>query len=293
MKAPFVTHSQLEMTKIGIIGYGVVGKATETSLTHNNDVDVLVYDPNIPEHSDASVLTQMQRECFAVFICLNADIDENGEQDLTKIIEYGRMFQASIATMSRVYIRSTISEKSLVKLYHSILTFFYFPEFLREQHAAEDAIHPTRLVLGSPDGFMYQALAKEVIGLFANESMAPTYITTLSEAVQIKLISNYLLAAKIVLMHDVIEKSYSVSQTVINAIACDERIGGYGFDISTGFGAGGKCLIKDLHLMDVIDESDVHQAIIKRNYELLNLSGKDRELTDKYQRIFSKKESQK
>jgi UDP-glucose 6-dehydrogenase len=123
--------------------------------------------------------------------------------------------------------------------------------------------------------------------MLSNRNDAPIFIVSESDAVRIKLMSNYLLAAKTIIVHDILQNT-KLSSDVIEAVKADARIGNYGFDTSDGFGAGGKCLIKDLHLFDFrVDESEITKLLIERNYELLQLSNKDPELTNKYRTAFN------
>jgi UDPglucose 6-dehydrogenase len=118
---------------IGIIGYGVVGKALHKSF--KNDVVVNIYDPMKGHTDDIS-------NCDVVFICLPTPT-KSGKQDDKLIIKTAEKYPSAL-----VVIRSTVLPTSEVFSLGNVIA---SPEFLN-QH---DPYYPQKTILGVNN--MFQA----------------------------------------------------------------------------------------------------------------------------------------
>ena len=120
------------------------------------------------------------------------------------------------------------------------------PEFLREGHAIEDFLHPTRIVLGADDAEAAAAVAALYAGIEAPVIMTDPVTAELS-----KLASNAFLALKISFANTVARvaatNGASIAET-LRILGTDPRIGpGH---LRAGLGFGGACLPKDLAAME-------------------------------------------
>jgi UDPglucose 6-dehydrogenase len=119
------------------------------------------------------------------------------------------------------------------------------PEFLREGHAIEDTLKPSRLVFGVPSERARRLLEASFRPLV--EAGVPTVVTDLATAELVKVAANSFLATKISFinaMAEVCEATGADVQDLAAALAYDERIGGR--FLKPGLGFGGGCLPKDI-----------------------------------------------
>ena len=120
----------------------------------------------------------------------------------------------------------------------------FSPEFLREGHALEDSLYPSRIIIGGKDSASkeFSELMLEAV----NDTPAPILMMEPSEAESVKLFANTYLAMRVAFFNEL--DSFCLdnqidTKEVINGICLDSRIGSYYNNPSFGF--GGLCLPKD------------------------------------------------
>jgi UDPglucose 6-dehydrogenase len=119
------------------------------------------------------------------------------------------------------------------------------PEFLREGHAIEDTLRPSRLVLGVASAWAEVQLRAAYRPLL--ESGVPVLVTDLATSELVKVAANSFLATKISFinaMAEVCEAAGADVTDLAEALAYDDRIGGR--FLKPGLGFGGGCLPKDI-----------------------------------------------
>jgi UDPglucose 6-dehydrogenase len=119
------------------------------------------------------------------------------------------------------------------------------PEFLREGHAVDDFMNPSRIVIGSNNGAAAEAVAE------LNRPLdCPIVFTDTRSAEMIKYASNAFLAMKISFINEIAEicDGTGVDVTgVARGIGLDPRIGNA--FLNAGIGYGGSCLPKDVAVL--------------------------------------------
>ena len=162
-----------------------------------------------------------------------------------------------------IVIKSTIPvgyTESIQNKYHN-LKILFSPEFLREGHALEDNLKPSRIIVGTPcNNKEYKKAAEDFAALMKAASWRreghrdtdghPDEVTVMvmgsREAESVKLFSNTYLAMRVAFFNEL--DTYAVknnmdTSNIINGVCLDSRIGdGYN---NTQFGYGGYCLPKD------------------------------------------------
>ena len=172
------------------------------------------------------------------------------------------------------------------------------PEFLVESHAAYDAAHPARNIIGLPEESQkYRDAAEQVLAVLPKAPFES--ICTSDEAELVKYAGNMFLFTKVIfanVMYDIAQTLGADWEKVSTALGADPRIGPSHLKVSAasnhpgapvGRGAGGHCFIKDFkalrELYEKLAPADatgvaVLKALEQKNIELLTKSGKDLDL---------------
>ena len=254
--------------KIGIIGYGVVGKAADN--TFSKFFETIKYDKfhDLDDFSDLKI-------CNFIFIMVPTPFDcESNEVDLSSVEESLKKLH-DMQYKGIVLIKSTIPPGSCDSFSTKFkLKIVFNPEFLRESTTPnEDFENQDTIVIGteSTKNFdlvrgMYQKVAV---------SHAKYYQTSALEAEMIKTAQNTMLASRVALanmVYDACEKN-GVDYQKVKEIAFDnfDILGPHmvqvpGPDGNRGF--GGKCLPKDIRAFSTVYESDLLREIINYNDSL-------------------------
>ena len=208
--------------KIAVAGVGYVGLSLACLLSKHHDVTAIDIDTIRVESINAGI-SPIRDELIETYLAsrpaaltattdpqtayANADIviiatptnyDDMTHSFDTTSIESVLDLVAALNPDSLVVIKSTIPvgyTEQIAKQYPQLRVLFS-PEFLREGHALGDNLHPSRIVVGTPD-----PARKEDAGLFAQllaegskDDDTPVLVTGATEAEAIKLFANTYLA---------------------------------------------------------------------------------------------------
>jgi UDPglucose 6-dehydrogenase len=119
------------------------------------------------------------------------------------------------------------------------------PEFLREGHAIEDTLRPSRMVFGVASPWAEETLRAAFRPIV--EAGVPVVVTDLATSELVKVAANSFLATKISFinaMAEICEATGADVSDLATALAHDDRIGGR--FLKPGLGFGGGCLPKDI-----------------------------------------------
>lgn len=238
------------MKRIGIIGYGVVGKAFAD--VFKDKVKIFIYDKYIPEYNN---IERVVKNCSIVFVAVPTPMYEDGSIDIScvkDVLENIVSVDIPRKKLPIVVIRSTIVPGTTAKLQKEFpsLHLVYNPEFLSERNSLADMERTDRVVIGGP--VKYCKKVEEIYRLVF--PYARYIITDTTTAEMIKYSANVTLAGQVMIANEL----YQICQKlgidwafVRNAIILDPLIGRNtkvpGPDGDFGF--GGKCLPKDLNAL--------------------------------------------
>ena len=258
--------------KIGIIGYGFVGKALAAGL--NEDVSILKIDPKL----NTNINDLIDFKPNAIFICVPTPMNEDFSQDISILKDAIKKLN-ELNLQSLIIIKSTVLPKYIIEIEKQISEFIYNPEFLREKHAKQDFIESKLIVFGENN-----TSAKKLEEIYRDHSkcICTDYIYTDAIAASlIKYTINSFLATKVTFFNE-LNSLFNQSGTeeswdnFILAIANDPRIGNShmqvpGHDGRLGF--GGACLPKDSNAFNIYSEEvgeplSLLKKVIKTNNKI-------------------------
>ncbi|MBI2449356.1 UDP-glucose/GDP-mannose dehydrogenase family protein [Candidatus Pacearchaeota archaeon] len=239
--------------KIGIIGAGVVGKATGEILVKAHEV--FYFDRYKKEFDE---IEKIAKEAEVVFICVPTPMKLSGEIDYSAIYHSLSYLLQNVYKAARnphniiVVIRSTAVSGTTDKFAEEFpFKFAFNPEFLREKHAAEDMENTNRIVIGTNERDVEVKLTSLYKDIFPDAKYIYVDIKT---AEMIKYSANVFLASQVAIANEIynICKALGIDyDTVKNAILHDNRVA-RNIDVpghDGDFGFGGKCLAKDINAL--------------------------------------------
>lgn len=256
--------------KILVIGCGYVGLATGTCLAEvGNEVlcadknlekieqlkngNMPIYEPGLEElvarntqNDRLSFAENYDANDFDIVICaVGTPTKENGETDLTDVLDVAKKIGQSIKPEAVFVMKSTVPMGTTLeckKYVHSHVV--SNPEFLRQGAAIKDTMTPDRIVVGT-DSEEAKKIMKNLYTPFVRTGK-PLLFMDIASAELTKYAANAFLSTKISFINeiaDLCDASGANVRQVANAIGLDDRIGPR--FLHAGIGYGGGCLGKD------------------------------------------------
>lgn len=287
--------------RLGIIGGGVVGKATARAyLEHVKEVRI--YDVVLEKstHDLCGVL-----DCNLIMICLpTPQMKDSLECDTSAIERFIRdMSERSTRTREAssrfkglcLVLRSTvpIGFTRRMRDAYGLPNLVHSPEFLTARCAETDAMLPTRNVIGCPNVpgtpdaeelKCFSMLRRLYSSRFPG---VPIHVMSSDESEAVKLYQNSFFAVKVAFFNEINLLSERLGldwDAVLNAMLADGRISHNHTKVpgpDGKFGFGGSCLPKDLgnlislldpsrkegghHVDDVVGDAQICEAAFRRN----------------------------
>ena len=252
--------------QIGIIGYGIVGKAIDYTISkYHSTIKYDKYNQNLNNFSEL-------RQCEFIFIAVPTPFDcKNNISDDSAVREsLGLLKEMNYQNI--IIIKSTVSPGQCDKYLEEYgLNIVFNPEFLRESTTPnEDFENQNTIVIGCTNDKIYQKTDK-LFKSFVRED-ANYYNVTPREAEMIKCCQNTMLASRVATSNMIFDicRNMNVDYNLIRNIAFIpfDIIGPHmsqvpGPDGNRGF--GGKCLPKDSRALNSVSPHPLLNEIIKYN----------------------------
>jgi len=185
-----------------------------------------------------------------IFLCVGTPQDSDGNANLTAVFSALDAISTTLDHECLIVVKSTVPVGSCEKIERALSALikpgFWFevasnPEFLSQGSALHDALHPTRIILGTISS-KAEAILKNIYTSFD----APIVSVSRESAEMIKYASNSFLALKISYINEVANLCEAVGANILEVsqgMKHDPRIGSS--FLNAGIGFGGSCLPKD------------------------------------------------
>ena len=217
---------------IGIIGYGMVGRAVSYGFTK---VDQLISDP---KYNDLTIEYMCSKDPEAIFVCVPTPTDDSNYAVLKSVLD----------TLKKLNYQGIVVVKSTVLPGHlEDYDIVYNPEFLSRATANEDFVNPPMLIIGGKRG-------PELLELYNKYSDVTTdkiFMVDVKTASLIKYVMNTFYAVKVTYMNEMYDIAQQLGvewNSVAAVLANHPWMGTHHFQVpgpdgERGF--GGPCLPKD------------------------------------------------
>ena len=257
--------------KIGIVGFGFVGKALKNGLRDN--VDCIEIDPNLGTNLD----DLKSHEPSIVFICLPTPMKDDGSQNIElvkDVINEINKFNEDIL----IVIKSTILPKYVEDFSNINNDLVINPEFLRENYADEDFINSEIVVFGGDSDNCLK-----LSHFYKNHTQCICHDHTITDGVSASLIKytiNSFLALKVVFfneMKSVFDNLGSQEKWLdfIKALSKDNRMGSSHMNVpgpDGRYGFGGPCFPKDVSALIEFSKEIGYELSLLKKANIINNS---------------------
>lgn len=183
-----------------------------------------------------------------IFICVGTPPKKDGSYDSSFVFQAANSIAENLNNYAVVVIKSTVPPSTTGKVEEIIKTHTNqkfdvasVPEFLREGQAVNDALNPSRTIIG-----VNSKKAARVLESVHKKLKAPVLIVSPQSAQLTKYASNAMLATRISFINaiaNICDKVDADIQDVSKGLGLDPRIG-QSF-LNAGLGYGGSCFPKD------------------------------------------------
>jgi len=240
-----------EYMRIGIAGYGFVGKAHYEILKFKHDV--VINDPGLGYTNSFDGV-----DC--IIVCVSTPEDSDGTCNMKNVYQV-----IENAPNVPIIIKSTISLEgwNLITRAFPEMKISFSPEFLRAASAIEDFMKTEHLYIGGGDTMFWHTLFSVT---FENPSFKSTFSDP-QELILAKYFRNAYLATKVSFfnqIHDLCMAANVNAEQVLDIVGKDARIGSSHTQVTKERGFGGHCFPKDTNaILKTAETYDVDLTLIR------------------------------
>ena len=235
---------------IGIIGFGMVGRAIQHGFAQTTNFRIYDTNPTVSENTFEETI----RDSDFIFICVPTPSDyETGKCDTSIVEETIEKSREYMTPKKILIIKSTIPPGTTRSIQNKIphLRIVFNPEFLTARTSRLDFINTSRIILGGDNEDLC-----EVNKLYRLRfKHTPIFWTDSTTAEMVKYACNCFFATKLSLLNEyyqICEKLGINYDNMIKMFLADGRIGNSHTDMpghDGDFGFGGLCFPKDIQAL--------------------------------------------
>lgn len=252
----------MSKSKIGIMGYGMVGSAVGAWFKHAAKYSPRKFPDGMPSINASEI----------IFICAPSPYHKKTGYDLTAIHQCAK----ALTGRKIIVLKSTVlpGTTTLLQKKYSKHTWLFNPEFLVEKTHIQDFLKPDRQIIGlARNTAAHRKAALRVMKLLPPAPYKA--FTTASEAELIKIAANSFGALKLVyanMIYDISQQVGADYETVRQGIINDPRIGQawtkIWFDGYRGY--SGKCFPKDVGALIAFGKKTKHRVPLLEVADAIN-----------------------
>lgn len=242
---------------IGIIGYGMVGKAVEHGFSKTK---CIISDP---QYNTTTIAEVVESKPKAIFVCVPTPTDGSNYAILKRVL--GEIKSAN-------YSGITVVKSTILPQYLEVFDVVYNPEFLSRATSFQDFVKPPMVLIGG-------SRASELVDVYKQYStvdLSKVFITDIPTASMVKYTMNSFYALKITFMNQMFDvaESNGVKWNDMAAILAEHPwMGTHHFQVpgpdgQRGF--GGPCLPKDTAALANTYELPLLNTVIDLNNKYRN-----------------------
>ena len=243
---------------IGIIGYGMVGKAVEYGFSKTTCV---ISDP---QHNTVSIKEVVAANPDAIFVCVPTPTDDTNYAVLKRVLTDIKNEQ---------YAGITVVKSTILPQYLEVFDVVYNPEFLSRATSLEDFVKPPMVLIGGKR-------ANELVNVYKQYStvdLSKVFITDIATASMVKYTMNSFYALKVTFMNQMFDVAQEVGvewDNVAKILSEHPWMGSHHFQVpgpdgQRGF--GGPCLPKDTKALASTYELPLLNTVIELNNKYRNI----------------------
>ncbi len=260
------------MAKIGVVGWGFVGQATGKGLSINKENKIFIYDKQ--RISPLSLEEVVEKSEF-IFICVPTPMYSDYSGMSMEIVNEvaGQIAEFAKGTDKIVIIKSTVlpgTVAGFIKKYPEV-NWAMNPEFLTQNKANYDFLHPARTVIGASGKEVGERIKKLYQTIYSSDQ--PYFLMDTTSAEIVKYMSNLMLASKVILANEfyfLSKKAGGNYEKIREAVEADKRIGTFlkvpGWDGDFGFGQA--CFPKDMiGLLGFAKKAKIDMSVLSAVWE--------------------------
>lgn len=255
--------------KIGIVGYGYVGKAVAASYPN---AELFINDPEYTGHKHYADISVIRDHCDAVFVCVPTPQSATGECD-TNILN--KVLNDLARTAAVVICKSTAPPDYYWVKQNAIANLAHVPEFLTQARAEFDYVNPHKIVVGCEER-LRNRVADVLMSSMINFDRVRIEYCNIAEASFFKYLANNMLAIKVIINNEFAELATSLGlnwNKIADIARTDPRLGTSHWRVPgvDGAGFGGACFPKDTQALQYqaqirnVDTSVLNAAVAKNN----------------------------
>jgi len=255
---------------IGIIGFGIVGRAVQHGFAQM--ADFRIYDVNDDICEDTLEDTIIDSDY--IFVCVPTPMDKNGVFDssiIDSVLDY--IINYTNYTDKIIIIKSTVVPGTTLRYCQKYpdSRIVMSPEFLTERTSKLDFINTSRIIFGINMDVNAETTLDKLVSLYKPRfPSTKMFVTDPTTAELAKYTSNCFLATKIAFFNEIyqISKKLGVKyDRLIKLVIADGRIGNSHYTVpghDGDFGFGGTCFPKDLNaLIHLSKELDIEPLVME------------------------------